>query len=59
MMAGHSITAARRADIVQRLEQVLAAYRLRLSPSARKAILDAIGEMSADELPVSEKEHVR
>lgn len=59
MMAEHSITAARRADIALRLEQVLAVYRLRLSPAARKAILDAIGELSVPETQTTEKEHTK
>lgn len=36
----------RRADIVSRLQTTLAANDRRLSPSSRRAILDAIGELS-------------
>ncbi len=37
---------ARRNDIVARLQETLAANTRRLSPSSRRAILDAIGELS-------------
>lgn len=36
----------RRADIVSRLQTLLAANERRLSPSNRRAVLDAIGELS-------------
>lgn len=36
----------RRADIVSRLQTTLAANERRLSPSSRRAIYDAIGELS-------------
>lgn len=39
-------TTERRADIVSRLQTLLAANERRLSPSNRRAVLDAIGELS-------------